>query len=422
MSGERCMREPGGTNELERRSTLEGHRYRHGAMRMRRVKANRIGSGRNTAPAGGSRPAAAALLAAHLAVTKGLALAATVAAALAVLATARPAWAELDVPFPTAAARLVAAPRERIFDGTVEAVNRATVSAQTSGRVAEILYDVNDFVEAGAVIMRFTSVEQQAALRQARAALEEAEARFEEAEQEYRRIESMYRNETVARARFEQAQANRDAAAARLESARSAVTAAEEQLAYTEVRAPYAGIVSARHVEVGEMVSPGQPLMSGLSLESLRVNVDVPQSMFEPIRKIGRAYVYAGDDRIGAESLTFFPVADPSTNTFRVRVNLPESAAQLFPGMLVKVGFVVGETRRLLVPHDAIVRRSELTAVYVVGEDRVMLRQVRIGRRYGEDVEVLAGLDPSEEVALDPVAAGIYVKARQGDAAERRAP
>src|SRR5690606_21595599 len=96
------------------------------------------------------------LLAAHLAVTKGLALAATVAAALAVLATARPAWAELDVPFPTAAARLVAAPRERIFDGTVEAVNRATVSAQTSGRVAEILYDVNDFVEAGAVIMRFT--------------------------------------------------------------------------------------------------------------------------------------------------------------------------------------------------------------------------------------------------------------------------
>jgi len=90
--------------------------------------------------------------------------------------------------------------------------------------------------------------------------------------------------------------------------------------------------------------------------------------------------------------------------------------------MLVKVGFVVGETRRLLMPHDAIVRRSELTAVYVVGEDRVMLRQVRIGRRYGEDVEVLAGLDPSEEVALDPVAAGNYRKARQGDAAERRAP
>ena len=319
-----------------------------------------------------------------------------------------------EVPFPTAEARYEEAPRERVFDGTVEAVNRATVSAQTSGRVAEILYDVNDFVEAGAVIMRFTDVEQQAALRQATAALEEAEARFNEARQEHDRVANMFRNETVSRARFEQAQANRDAAAARLESARSALAAAEEQLDYTEVRAPYAGIVSARHVEVGELVSPGQALMSGLSLESLRVNVDVPQSMFGPIREIGRAYVHVDDDRVAAESLTFSPVADPVTNTFRVRVNLPDASARLFPGMFVKVGFVVGETRRLLVPSDAVVRRSELSAVYVVDEDRVALRQVRLGRRYGDDVEVLAGLDEGEFVALDPVEAGIYIKERQG--------
>lgn len=343
-----------------------------------------------------------------------------VSSAAALLATlVAAAGFAAEVPFPTAEARYEAAPRERVFDGTVEAVNRATVSAQTSGRVAEILYDVNDFVEAGAPIMRFTSVEQQAALRQARAALEEAEARFEEAEQERERVASMFRNETVSRARFEQAQANRDAAAARLESARSAVSAAEEQLAYTEVRAPYAGIVSARHVEVGELVSPGQPLMSGLSLESLRVNVDVPQSMFEPIRDIGKAYVYTDDERIEAAGLTFFPVADPATNTFRARVDLPEGSARLFPGMFVKVGFVVGETRRLLVPSDAIVRRGELTAIYVAGETRVALRQVRVGRRYGDDVEVLAGLDAGEDVALDPVAAGIHMKERQEVAADR---
>ena len=323
-----------------------------------------------------------------------------------------------QVPFATAEARREAAPRERVFDGTVEAVNRATVSAQTSGRVAEILYDLNDFVEAGAVIMRFTDVEQQSALRQARAALEEAEARFSEAEQEYERVSSMYSNETVSRARFEQAQANRNAAAARLEAARSAVATAEEQLGYTEVRAPYAGIVSERHVEAGELVSPGQALMSGLSLESLRVNVHVPQSMFEPIREIGRAYVYADDQRIAAESLTFSPVADAVTNTFRVRVNLPEKSAELFPGMFVKVGLVVGETRRLLVPAAAIVRRSELSAVYVVEGQRVMLRQVRLGRAHGDDVEVLAGLDAGERVATDPVQAGIYLK-EGGPAGER---
>src|SRR5690606_22593189 len=104
---------------------------------------------------------------------------------LAVLsAAATAALAAPEVPFPTAAARFEQAPRERLFDGTIEAVNRATVSAQTTGRVAEILYDVNDFVEADAVIMRFTDVEQRAALRQAIAAHEEAEARFTEADQE----------------------------------------------------------------------------------------------------------------------------------------------------------------------------------------------------------------------------------------------
>jgi RND family efflux transporter MFP subunit len=342
-------------------------------------------------------------------------IAKTMAVAMGAIA---PALAAPELPFPTAEARYEQAPRERVFDGTVEAVNRATVSAQTTGRVAEVLYDVNDFVEAGAVIMRFTDAEQQAALRAAAAALEEAEARFAEAEQEYERVASMFRNETVSRARFEQAQANREAAAARREAARSAVARAEEQLDYTEVRAPYAGIVSERHVEVGETVAPGQPLMSGLSLESLRVNVDVPQSMFEPLRAIGRAFVYVGDERVPAESLTFFPVADPVTNTFRVRVNLPEGRVALFPGMYVKVGFVVGESRRLLVPAEAIVRRSELSAVYVADDERVTLRQVRVGREYGGDVEVLAGLDAGELVALDPVAAGIYVKERQ-DVAER---
>ncbi len=322
-----------------------------------------------------------------------------------------------EVPFPTVEAAYEIAPRERVWDGTVEAVNQATVSAQTSGRVAEILYDVNDFVEAGATIMRFTDIEQQSALRQANAALEEAQARFAEATQEYERISNMYRRNAVSRSQFEQAEANRDAAEARLEAARSGVAAAREQLDYTEVKAPYAGIVSARHVELGEMVAPGQPLMSGLSLESLRINVDVPQSVIGPLREIGEAYVYVGDKRIAAESLTFFPVADAGANTFRVRVNLPEGSATLLPGMFVKVGFVVGETRRLLIPATAVVRRSELSAVYVVGEERVVLRQVRLGRRYGPYIEVLAGLTAGERVALDPVRAGIYVKEQQGGAA-----
>jgi multidrug efflux pump subunit AcrA (membrane-fusion protein) len=155
--------------------------------------------------------------------------------------------------------------------------------------------------------------------------------------------------------------------------------------------------------------------MSGLSLETLRVAVDVPQSLIDPIRRIGKANVYVDDHAIAAESLIFFPIADPAANTFRVRVNLPDGSATLYPGMFVKVGFVIGETERLLVPVGAVVHRSELTAVYVVDAEDVSLRQIRAGRRYGERVEVLAGLSAGESVATDPVRAGVLLKEQLGD-------
>ena len=343
---------------------------------------------------------------------------------LAALAWSQAGYASL--PFDTVTVVYEEAARERVWDGRIEAINQGTVSAQTSGRVAELPYDVNDFVDAGAVIMRFTDTEQRAALNRAQAALAEARARLANAETEFERAEKMIANNTVpmqtalafnntiAQSRFDQLKAERDSARARLDAAVADVETAKEQLEYTVVRAPYAGIVSERHVELGELVSPGQPLISGLSLQSLRVNVDVPQSMFRAVHTIGKAFVYVDDKRVEAESLTFFPVADTGSNTFRVRVNLPDGAATLYPGMFVKVGFVVGETRRLLVPVDAIVRRSELSAVYIVDGDRVALRQVRLGRTFGGTIEVLSGLDDSETVAADPVEAAIWLK-EQGE-------
>jgi len=327
---------------------------------------------------------------------------------IALVLSAQAAFAAL--PFETVTVVHEEAARERIWDGRIEAVNQGTVSAQTSGRVAELPFDVNDFVEAGDVIMRFTDTEQRAALDRAQAALAEARARLANAETEFERAETMIANNTISQSRFDQTKAERDAAKARFDAAAAGVETAKEQLEYTVVRAPYAGIVSKRHVELGELVNPGQPLISGLSLQSLRVNVDVPQSMFRAVHTIGKAFVYVGNERIEAESLTFFPVADTASNTFRVRVNLPDGAATLFPGMFVKVGFVVGETERLLVPAAAVVRRSELSAVYVTDGDSVSLRQVRLGHVYADSIEVLAGLEAGETVATDPVQATIWLK------------
>ena len=297
-------------------------------------------------------------------------------------------------------------PLERQLDGTIEAVNQGTVAAQTPGRVTAILYDVNDFVPADAVIVRLRATEQRAGMLQAEAALREATARETEAQIRYRRVSDMYDRKVVAKAMLDEATATRDAAVARLAAARAALESAREGVAYTEIRAPYAGIVTKRHVEVGETVSPGTPIMSGLSLQFLRVAVDVPQSIVEQVRRIKKAAVYVNGRRVEATKLTVFPEASSPSNTFRARLELPENAADLYPGMFVKVGFVIGEADRLLVPARALVERSEVTGLYVVdGGGRTSLRQVRIGHRFADKIEVLAGLTAGERVALDPVRA-----------------
>lgn len=308
-----------------------------------------------------------------------------------------------------------AMPLERRLDGTIEAVNQGTVAAQTAGRVTEVLYDVNDFVPAGAVIVRLRATEQRSGLLQAEAALREADAREQEARTRYDRVALMYERKLVAKAALDEATATRDAAVARLAAARAAVTSAREGVAYTEVRAPYAGIVTQRHVEVGESVAPGTLLMSGLSLRYLRVVVDVPQSVVEQVRRIRKGAVYVGDRRIEAARLTIFPQAATPSNTFRARLELPENAADLYPGMFVKAGFVIGEAERLLVPATAVVERGEVTSVYVVGADgRVSLRQLRLGHRFDEGIEVLSGLSPGERIALDPAAALQRLRAPRG--------
>src|ERR1039458_9413766 len=164
----------------------------------------------------------------------------------------------------------VHAPLEHFVDGTIEAVNQATVSAQTAGRITDILFDVNDVVPAGAVIIRLKGNEQRAGLKGAQAALTEAKARNAEAATTYQRIADLFQRRVVSKAQLDQATANRDAAAARRTAAQAGLATAREGVGYTEIRAPYGGVVTKRLVEVGESVSPGTPLMTGLSLWDLR--------------------------------------------------------------------------------------------------------------------------------------------------------
>ncbi|MCF7220364.1 efflux RND transporter periplasmic adaptor subunit [Marilutibacter chinensis] len=329
----------------------------------------------------------------------------------------------LSAQLETTTVEAVARDGGRSWDGVVEAVQRADLSAQTSGRVVTVAVDIDDRVERDQVLLRITSVEQQAGLRMAQAALRAAEAAVVEAESNYRRLAALEDRQYVSRAQIDQARAARDSAVAARDAARADLAHASRQAGYTVVRAPFAGIVSARQVEPGETVAPGQPLLSMHAPDTLRIEVQIPQSEAAAIRAAGRAVVALDDGRrIDAARVTVFPAADPLTHSVGVRVELPDPATSgpgpvPQPGVTARVVFpgttaATGTPQILQVPHSALVQRGEVSGVYVLSGDHLGLRQVRIGRRIGDEIEVLAGLAPGERIATDPVAAARLLAAR----------
>ncbi|MGB5473613.1 MAG: efflux RND transporter periplasmic adaptor subunit [Gammaproteobacteria bacterium] len=314
----------------------------------------------------------------------------------------------------TAGVEYVTVPDEIRLDGRVEAVNQATVAAQTSGRVTEINFDIDDFVPKGEILVRLHDTELQARLTKAKSGLQEVQARFDKAADDQRRKQTLYREQAVSKSVLDAATAEFKAAQASLNAARAQLTEAGEQLEHTLIRAPYSGIVVERHIEPGELVQPGTLLMTGLSLDSLRVTTQVPESLIATLRRFQEASVILPDSingRVAAEQLTISPRADPATHSFEVRLQLPVLDQPLYPGMSVKVAVTSNEAERLLAPESALVYRSEVAGVYVVDDQGIHFRQVRPGRRYGVGGrEILAGLTAGERVALDPVRAAILLK------------
>jgi RND family efflux transporter MFP subunit len=321
---------------------------------------------------------------------------------------AAPAIATLEV----GAAGLASA---RGWDGVVEAVQQAQLSAQTAGRVAAVLVDVNDRVAAGAVLLRLTAFEQQAGVDTAQAQLKSAEAQLAEAESRYRRAAELIARQLISRADHDLAVAGRDTAIAARDAARAQLQQAQQQSAYTVVRAPYAGIVSTRQVEPGEVVAPGQPLLGLYAPGALRVEVQVPQTQAVAIRAAGNAKLVLADGReLAAKSITVFPSADPLTHAVGVRVLLPALSPAPQPGTTAKVIFpVAGGATTLRVPASAVAQRGEVSAVYVLSGTKLSLRQLRLGERQGDAVAVIAGLAPGEHIAVDPVAAAQWLVAQR---------
>jgi len=292
------------------------------------------------------------------------------------------------------------------LEARMEAVNEATISAQTSGRIQSIAFDVNDYVEKDSIIIQLKNTQQKAAMEQAQAGLKQAMAANQDAQSQLNRSTPLFQQGSVSQRQYDSIKAAAKSAAARVEAAQAQLAQAKEQLSYTQIRAPYSGIVKDRLVEVGESVNPGTPLMTGLSLAKLRAVADIPQRFSPHMSDQSQfkvVYQHQGSQtQLDAERVTLFPYADPNSHSFRVRVEVNAEGSHLFPGMWVKLHIPMGEIEALRVPKSSIVQKGDLSAVYIKTDNGFRLRQVRLGNEHGENIDVLSGIRSGEEIAADP--------------------
>ncbi|WP_172642473.1 efflux RND transporter periplasmic adaptor subunit [Azoarcus sp. KH32C] len=319
-----------------------------------------------------------------------------------------------DVPTMKVEARTVASTQPA--EATIEAVRQSTLAAQVPGRIVALNVDAGDRVVKGQVLLRIDSAEAAQAVSGAEAGIAQAQANQINAKAAYERTKSLVERKFVSQAALDQARAAYDAAEAQLRAAQAGRGQAATAQGYAVIVSPLAGLVAARHVEAGEMAQPGRQLVTVFDPSAMRAVVDVPQQRLAALagtKFAARVELPESGRWLDGVAATVLPAADPRTHTVRVRVDLPPNTEGLVPGTFARVHFTTGEGARVTVPATAILRRGELTGVYVAdGKGGFALRQIRAGESQADgSVDVLAGLAGGETIALDPVQAAIVSRA-----------
>jgi RND family efflux transporter MFP subunit len=285
-------------------------------------------------------------------------------------------------------------------EAVVEAVKQATVAAQVQGRVVEVRADAGQRVKQGELLMRIDAREFAENAAAAQAQYIQAKANFE-------RMKNLYAQKFVSSAALDKAEA--DFKAAEANAGASGAT-----YSHSNVTSPISGIVAQRLTELGELASPGKPLITVYEPGSLRVVANIPQYRVTEIRKNGKAKLEFPEAGlwVDAARVEILPTADARSHTVTARLYLPAKVEGVYPGMAVRAHFVTGQGNKLTVPPQAVLRRGEVTGVYVVdGQNTPRLRQVRLGEMLGNgELEVLAGLSAGDTVSLEPIKAGIQLK------------
>ncbi len=304
------------------------------------------------------------------------------------------------------------------WDAVLQAVRASTISAQTAGRITRRLVQAGDAIKTGQKLAEIDDRETNLAIARAEAQVASAQANLANATSALERARNLRRQGFVSQASVDTASAQYDAAVAARREADSGLRQAKVAGGFTDVIAPYDGVVTAVRFDVGDLATPGRPLIEIHAPGQLRAVAFVPTMRASALGAATKARVIVDDAggqarALPGSSVTVIPAADAQSGTTEVRVDFTPPAARAeaaawTPGRHVRVAFEVAAADTLTVPDRAVLRRSELQAVYVWNGERFVLRAVRLGRHLGDRVEILAGLKPGERIAEDPVRAGLF--------------
>jgi len=286
--------------------------------------------------------------------------------------------------------------------GSVVSRETAKVASRAQGDVIELNAGAGDRVRKDQVLLRIDVREMADRLAQAKAAVQSAHADLIKAEKDYERFEKLYEKDSIAKKQLDDAKAQLDVARATNQRAEAALQEAETLLAYGAVVAPFDGTVADRYVNMGDLVTPGRPLFS-IYMPGAAEMVAHAGEQYAPFLQPG-ASVIVRIPSLGLEEKSHIreviPQRDEKSRTITVKAPLPDVPG-LNPGLYGALTFETQDSETILVPASAVKTVGQLETVRVIDQGKIMVRQVKTGRRLGGALEVISGLNPGETLALD---------------------
>ena len=296
------------------------------------------------------------------------------------------------------------------IEATVEAVQQSTLSAQATGRVLSLWVKAGDRVRAGQLLASVDDRETQTGLQRSQAQLAQSDAEFKQLQLALKRTQDLRAQGFVSSAALDLSEAQFKAAKAGRDSAGAGTQQASLAQSFTKITAPYDAWVLETMVQVGDLAVPGKPLLTIYAPQPLRVVLQWPASKGAPSPKAQAIQIQAGQEWIQPAGMQILPATDPVSQTVTVRLDLPRNgpAASWAPGQQTRVRWPGASQARLMEPAKSVLRRGEITAVYVAQGNAFVMKPVRLGADHGAaGVEVWAGLKAGDRVAQDAVQAGL---------------